>query len=232
MHVTSEALILAGGLGTRLRAVVADRPKPLAQVAGRPFIAFLFEQLIRHRFQRAILCLGHFGELVPPLLGDRYESLTLDYAFERIPLGTAGALRNAADLVSERTVLVMNGDSFCDLDLGALGQAHRAFGHAVTMTVLQQQDRHRSGAVAIGEDGRVTAFESRPSALTPGLINAGVYMLQREVLDLIPAGQKVSLEVEVFPALVQRGELYAWQVEARFIDIGTPESYGAAQAFF
>jgi len=230
--MTREALILAGGLGTRLRAVVADRPKPMAEVAGRPFITFVLDHLVRHGCARAVLCLGHMGELVPPVLGQNYGPLELAYSFEQTPLGTGGALRNAAPLLSENDVLAMNGDSFCDIDLGALDRAHRACGGAVTLAALWLTDRHRSGALTVDGSGRVVGFESRPSAPSPGLINAGVYMLRRDVLNMMQPGRKVSLEDELFPALVERKELFAWQVNGRFIDIGTPESYDAAKTFF
>jgi NDP-sugar pyrophosphorylase family protein len=230
--MTREALILAGGLGTRLRAVVADRPKPMAEVAGRPFITFVLDHLVRHGFTRAVLCLGHMGDLVPPVLGRQYGPLELAYSFEQTPLGTGGALRNAAPLVGENDVLAMNGDSFCDIDLDALDRAHRACGAAVTLAALWLTDRHRSGALTVDDSGRVVGFESRPAIPTPGLINAGVYMLRRDVLNMMPPGRKVSLEDELFPALVERKELFAWQVNGRFIDIGTPESYDAAKTFF
>jgi NDP-sugar pyrophosphorylase family protein len=141
-------------------------------------------------------------------------------------------LQNAAKLIREHDVLAMNGDSFCDIDLSALDRVHRSCGGAATLAVLWQGDRRRSGAVTVDGSGRIVDFESRPSLPTAGLINAGVYMLRRDVLNMIEPGRKVSLEDELFPALAERGELFAWQVDARFIDIGTPESYDAAQAFF
>jgi len=230
--MTSEAMILAGGLGSRLRAAVADRPKPMAAVAGRPFITYLLEQLVRHGFQRAVICVGHMGEYVPQVLGDNFGTLRLIYSFEETPLGTGGALRHALNLVNENDVLAMNGDSFCDLDLLALGQVHRANGGAATLAVLEQSDRRRSGAVTVDANGRIVGFESRPAVPAPGLINAGVYMIRRDALETIPQNTKISLEENVFPALLSRGTLFAWQVNARFIDIGTPESYDDAQKFF
>jgi len=231
-RVSSEAMILAGGLGTRLRAAVADRPKPMATVGDQPFVVFLLEQLVRHGFRRAVLCVGHMGEYVPRILGSTYGPLHLIYSFEPMPLGTGGALRNAYGLVSDDDILVMNGDSFCDFDLDALPRAHRSSGGAATMVVLQQSDRRRAGAVQALADGRVVKFESRPAVPAPGLINSGVYMFRREALQSIPQDATISLEDDVFPAMVTRGALYALPVEARFIDIGTPESYAAAQTFF
>ena len=228
---TREAMILAGGLGSRLRAVVADRPKPMADVAGRPFITFLLDHLLQYGFRRAILCVGYMGEYVPPVLGDRYGTMELIYSFERTALGTGGALRNAASLVRADDVLAMNGDSFCDVDLHALSRTHHKYRAVATIAVLQRSNRRQSGAVTLDPSGRVIAFESRPAVPTPGLINAGIYVLRRNVLDLMPPDRNVSLEEEIFPALAARRVLFGWQVEGRFIDIGTPESYDAAQAF-
>jgi len=204
----------------------------LAEVAGRPFITFLLDQLLRFDFQRAVLCVGHLGELVPSILGEKYGALDLLYSLEQTALGTAGALRNAAGLVRERDVLAMNGDSFCDLDLRMLEQMHGTYNAPATMAVLHRSDRGRSGVLSVGAGGCVVRFDSRPTEPTPGLINAGVYMLRRDVLDTIPSNRAVSLEEETFPGLVARRELFAWQVEARFIDIGTPESHQTAQSFF
>jgi D-glycero-alpha-D-manno-heptose 1-phosphate guanylyltransferase len=230
--VAREALILAGGLGTRLRTVVNDRPKPLAEVAGRPFITFLLDQLLHCGFQRVVLCVGHLGERVPLVLGESYGALDLLYSFEQSALGTAGALRNAAGLIREQNVVAMNGDSFCDLDLRGLEQMHRTYDASATVSVLHRNDRGRAGALTVESSGRVVRFDSRPTDPAPGLINAGIYMLRRGVLDAIPPNRAISLEEEIFPELAARRELFAWQVEARFIDIGTPESHRAAQFFF
>ena len=140
------------------------------------------------------------------------------YSFEHSPLGTGGALRNAIDLVSGADILAMNGDSFCDIDLLALSEAHRTYGGAATLAALPQNDRRRAGTVKTDDNGRIVEFESRPAVPTPGLINAGIYMLRRDVVQSIPTEANISLEDNIFPHLVDRGALYAWQVEGRFID--------------
>ena len=225
-------MILAGGLGTRLRAAVADRPKPMAEIGNRPFIAFLLEQLVRYGFKRAVICVGHMGDFVPKVLGNSFGPLQLFYSFEQTALGTGGALRRGIGMIGGGDVLAMNGDSFCDIDLLALERAHRDFGGVGTMAVLKQDDRHRAGTVQIDASGRIVEFASRPATPTPGLINAGIYVFRRHVLEAIPPDTRISLEDSVFPSLVACGGLYAWKVEGRFIDIGTPESYAAAQTFF
>jgi NDP-sugar pyrophosphorylase family protein len=227
-----EALILAGGLGTRLRAVVSDRPKPLADVDGRPFLERLLDQLDRHGFRRAILCVGYRGEQVREQLGERHGNLDLEYSIELEPLGTGGALRNAAPMLRSAHVLALNGDSYCDMDLAAFAAAHLGYGGDATVAVLHRDDRSRSGAVDLAADGRVLAFAARPTTADPGLINAGLYMFRRGAIEAIPEGRAVSLEAEVLPALAARRALFGWRVESDFIDIGTPESYRTAPKFF
>lgn len=227
-----EALILAGGLGTRLQPVVADRPKPIAEVAGRPFLERLLHQLSRHGYRRAVLCVGYKAEQIEAELGDAYGPLALAYSFEDKPLGTGGALRQAVNMVEATHVLAMNGDSFCDMDLDAFSAVHTSQRAMATIATVHREDRSRSGAVEMAATGRITVFAGRPVMPTPGLINAGVYMLRRELLLAIPAGRFVSLEDKVFPQLAQRDELFGYRVDADFIDIGTPDSYQAAQDFF
>jgi NDP-sugar pyrophosphorylase family protein len=227
-----DALILAGGLGTRLRTVVSDRPKPLADVDGRPFLERLLGQLARYGYRRAILCVGYRGEQVREQLGDRHGTLALDYSFEQQPLGTGGALRNAAHMLQTPHVLALNGDSYCDMDLAAFAAAHLSYGGDATVAVLHRDDRSRAGAVDLDADGRVVTFASRPVTADPGLINAGLYMFRRVALDAIPQGGAVSLESEVLPDLAARRALFGWRVESDFIDIGTPESYRGAPKFF
>lgn len=227
-----EALILAGGLGMRLRAVVADRPKPMAVVAGKPFLTRLFDQLLRYGYRKAIICAGYRGEQIRDVLGENYESLALEYSIEDQPLGTGGALRLAVGLARSQHVLAMNGDSFCELDLAGLARAHLFYEAAATIAVLDVRDRSRAGAIAMDDDGRIRKFEARPSTPSAGLINAGVYMFRREALLEIPPSMKVSLEKNFFASLAARGLLFGWRVDGRFIDIGTPESYASAHRFF
>lgn len=225
-----EAMIFAGGLGTRLRPTVNDRPKPLADVVGRPFLERLFQQLLRFDYQRAIVCVGYCGEQVRAKLGESYGALALDYSFEAHPLGTGGALRKAACMVRGCHVLAMNGNSYCDMDLRALAGAHLQHGGEVTIAAVHLKGQ--SGNIELDADDRIVEFASHPLAQKPGLISAGVYMFSREALNSIPEGRMVSVEHEVFPQLVARKTLFGWPVAAPFIDIGTPESYQAAQKFF
>jgi NDP-sugar pyrophosphorylase family protein len=233
IHPPHEAIILAGGLGTRLQAVVADRPKPMAEVSARPFIERILDQISSWGIQTAVLSVGHMAARVSDVLGERYGDLALRYAREATPLGTAGALRNALDLTEAHNLLVMNGDSYCDIDGRALMEAHLRTGAAATIVLINVPDASRAGVVELATDGSVTKFSARPPrAGAPGLINAGIYLFRRDVVANLPAGKRLSLEEAVFPALVGSG-LRGWVAgETRFIDIGTPESYAGAAEFF
>ena len=225
------AAILAGGLGTRLRSVVADRPKVLAEIRGRPFLAYLLDQLAAAGVRTVVLCTGYLDEQVQATFGDAYGNLRLVYSQESSPLGTAGALRLALPLLESDPVMVLNGDSYCDTGLNEFVAWHLNGDRVGSLLLTWVEDTSRYGTVAVGEDGKVLGFHEKQGVPQPGWINAGVYLLSRELLNSIPADQEVSIEREVFPAWVGRG-LRAYQVRAPFVDIGTPESYAEAQRFF
>jgi len=232
VETIDEARILAGGLGSRLRSVIGDRPKPLAEIGGRPFVERLLEQLCRHGVRKAVMCIGYRADQVRAAMGDRFGPLELAYSVEGAPLGTAGALRRGATLLSGDDVLAMNGDSFCDADLGQLVAAHRGLGGVATVAALHRKDRRAAGVIECDANGRVVRFAARPTDDAPGLINSGLYAFRREALLKIAADRFVSLEEEVLPQLATLGTLYCWRVDADFIDIGTPATYRAAQTFF
>ena len=225
------AAILVGGLGTRLRSVVADRPKVLAEIRERPFLAYLLDELAGAGVRTVVLCTGYLGEQVQALFGDSYGSLRLVYSRESSPLGTAGALRLALPLFKSDSVLVMNGDSFCQANLRAFWAWHCAQGADATLLLTRMPDTKRYGRVHVDEDGLVLRFDEKGHNGGPGWINAGIYLLNHRLLLTIPASGAVSLEREVFPAWIGRG-LYGYRSEARFLDIGTPEAYAVAEQFF
>lgn len=227
----ATAIILAGGLGTRLRSAVSDRPKVLAEIHGRPFLTYLFDQLTAAGLRAAVLCTGYCAGQVQAILGDAYGELDLRYSPEPTPLGTGGALRLALPLMGEGPILVLNGDSYFDVDLPALWQAHSHTGARATIALARVADTQRFGRVLLADDGQLTAFEEKGAHAGPGWINAGVYVLHVDWAAAIAAGRAVSLERECFPAWIGRG-LYGHRQEGRFLDIGTPESYAAASAFF
>ena len=225
------AAILAGGLGTRLRPTVADRPKVLAEISGRPFLTFLFDQLLHAGIRRVVLCTGYLGEQVRAAFGDSYGSLRLFYSQETLPLGTAGALRLALPLLGSESVLVMNGDSYCHMDLPAFWAWHCGRRAAASLALTQLRDTGRYGRVEIDAQGEVLNFDEKGNGTEPGWVNAGVYLIERSSLLTIPAKGVVSLERDVFPTWIGYG-LYGYRTKGRFLDIGTPEDYAEAQGFF
>jgi len=226
-----SAAILAGGLGTRLRSVVSDRPKALAPIAGRPFLARLLDQLEAAGLREATLLTGFAAEMIEAEFGDRYNGLKLSYSREPEPLGTGGALRLAFPLLTCETILLLNGDSYCDTDLGKLLNFHVERTPAATLTLTHVSDGSRYGRVIADESCRVLRFEEKNGIADPAWINAGIYVMRRDVVEAIPAGRAVSLERDVLPEWVNDGAVLGFP-GGRFIDIGTPESFASAEEFF
>lgn len=228
----ADAVVLAGGMGTRLRPVVGDRPKALAPVRGRPFLCFILDQLVCAGIKRAVLCTGYLGEQVREAFGDLYGGVRLAYSREGSPMDTAGALRLAAPLVESEEVFVVNGDSFCETDLGAFRNWFRSNDLAAALVINRMRDASRYGRVEADGDGVVFSFREKAGDGKPGWINSGIYLFNRRVIFEIPENRPVSMEREVLPSLMERSRLYAFRNHGGFLDIGTPESYAAADDFF
>jgi D-glycero-alpha-D-manno-heptose 1-phosphate guanylyltransferase len=224
------AVVLAGGKGTRLQTVVRDRPKPLALVAGRPFVTYLLDQLADAGTRRTVLSTGYLAEQFEEVIGPNYRDVEILYAQEREPLGTGGAIRFAGALADAEQLLVMNGDSYCAADLSAYVDWHRAGKHDVSLMLVKVADASRYGTVDIGPDGNVKAFlEKRPEPAA-GYINAGVYLLRREMLEELPTGAS-SIERDAFPSWLERFTVKGWITDAEFIDIGIPTDYERSHDF-
>lgn len=224
--------VLAGGLGTRLRSAVADRPKVLASVLGRPFLSHLLDPLARVGIREVVLLTGHRADQVRDILGEEYSGIRLIHSAEPMPLGTGGAIRHALPSLVSETILLFNGDSFCDVDLRAFHHFHQTLKSGVSMVLARVSDASRYGSVRITPEGRVIRFEEKSSQAGPGWINAGVYLLRRDLLEDLPTGQAISLERDLLPNWVEEGRVHGFRGAGRFLDIGTPESYAEAEAFF
>ncbi len=222
-----QALILAGGEGTRLRPLTSTIPKPVVPLANRPHIAFMIDWLRRHGVDEVVLSCGFMAEGVRRVLGDGEDlGVRIRYVEEPTPLGTGGALRFAGDLLEER-FLMLNGDVLTDIDLSAQLAQHEQTGARGTIALIEVEDPSAYGLVTLGEDRSVTEFLEKPSAdeVATNLINAGAYVLEHSILDeMAPPGTNISIERDVFPALVGRG-LYGFVAEGYWLDIGTPERY-------
>lgn len=232
-----QALILVGGKGTRLRPLTNEIPKPAITLVDRPFLRYMFEWLGRHGVDEILLACGFLPDRMREILGEGEPGgPKLRYLVEPEPLGTAGAIRFAADHLKGR-FLALNGDSLTDLDLGPLFRRHEESGSVGTLGLYGVDDPAAFGLVLHDEDGRVTDFLEKPepgsaeaeraAKLASPEVSAGIYLLEPEVLDLIPPGRKVSIEREIFPGLVGNG-LHACRLDGYWQDIGTPERYLAA----
>lgn len=225
------AVILAGGLGTRLKSVVVDRPKALAKIGDRPFLTYLLEKLAATGIKNVVLSIGYLGEQIKTTFGDSYKNLNLFYSQETSPLGTGGALRLALPLVQSDSILVMNGDSFCDASLSEFFSDYCHRNAEVSLLLTQVSDTSRYGRVKLDTNGKLNSFAEKANSNGSGWINAGIYLIKRQKVAEIPENSFVSLEKEMFPAWIESG-IYGYQASGRFIDIGTPESYAQAEIFF
>lgn len=225
------AAILAGGLGTRLRSVVPDKPKVIAEVHGRPFVTYLLDQLAEAGLRSVVLCTGYMADQVENCLGETYRSLTLRYSREEEPLGTGGAIRLALPMLERRPTLLVNGDSYCAVDLDRLWHFHQERKSKATMVLSRMDDARRFGLVETDERYAVTRFLEKGQAEGSGWVNAGIYLLEREFVESIPAGIPVSLEREIIPNWIGQG-LFGLHTEGKLWDIGVPDTYIRANVEF
>jgi mannose-1-phosphate guanylyltransferase len=221
-----QAVILVGGEGTRLRPLTSRTPKPIVPLVDRPFIVYMLEWLRRHGVDDVIMSCGFRADQVREILGDgSAHGVRLRFAEEPEPLGTGGALRFAEDLLDER-FFMLNGDVLTDIDLTAQLAQHEATGARGTLALVPVEDPTAYGLVRMHDDNAVREFVEKPSPdqVDTNLISAGAYVLERSVLELIEPGRNVSIEREVWPALVGDG-LYGFPTSAYWLDIGTPDRY-------
>jgi NDP-sugar pyrophosphorylase family protein len=224
------AVMLVGGLGTRLQPVLPSTPKALARIGTMPFLELLILQLRSQGVRRVVMCTGYRADQIEQELGDGQKwGVAIEHSREPGPLGTAGAVKLAEPyLRQDRDFLVMNGDSFLELDFRQFIRFHRKQGGLISMAVRKVLDCARYGTVQVNASHQVVGFSEKTGAQAPGIVNGGVYMFNRAVLEQLVKGP-ASLERDVFPRLLDRG-MYALEQHGMFIDIGTPEDYARAQA--
>jgi len=224
-----QAIVLVGGEGTRLRPLTESTPKPALTLVDRPFLAYMIEWLAGHGVDEVVLACGFLPDVLREALAGEEEraGVRIRYVVEPEPLGTAGAIRFAADRLGdelEERFLALNGDVLTDLDLTALLRAHVECAARTTIALHPVEDSSAFGLVHSGPEGEVLQFLEKTGEAAPGEVNAGMYVLERSVLDLIPAGENVSIERDVFPRLVEAG-LHGLLLDGYWVDIGTPERY-------
>lgn len=221
-----DTIILAGGFGTRLREVVSDVPKPMAKVKGKPFLDYVLEQVKFFEAKTIILSVGYQKESIK----GHYQNRGFLFSEEKTPLGTGGAVKKALKLAQSSDVLVLNGDSFFGLDLHEMYRVHQKNGADLTIACKRVNDVSRYGSLTFDKDMSLTGFYEKEVSKESGWINGGIYMMKKDLLFSFP-DHPFSLEKEVFPALLNN-RLFAYLSEAKFIDIGTKESYLKAGEFF
>jgi mannose-1-phosphate guanylyltransferase len=225
--IPRQAVILVGGEGTRLRPVTSRVPKPVAPVVERPFVAYILDNLARHGVEHAIFSTGYLADTIEAEIGDGSGyGLQVEYAVEHEPLGTAGAIANCEAKLEDGSFYVFNGDVLSDVNLTALANLHVGSGGMGTIFLTPVEDPRRYGLVELRDDSSVASFLEKPSEYEgTALINAGVYVLEPEVLEMIPRGRLFSIERGVFPKLAQSSLLFGYVDNGYWRDIGTPESY-------
>jgi NDP-sugar pyrophosphorylase family protein len=226
----TDVVLLCGGLGTRLQSIVNDRPKPMAMVNKRPFLEILIDQFQDQGFKRFILCTGHLSMVVRAYFKDRRD-LDIIISEEPAALGTAGAVKNAASYIQSDPFIVTNGDSYCEVDLKGFLEFHLQKSANMSMVVASTDNACDYGTVKLGSDQQILSFTEKHKTIQQGLISAGIYIFNRNILGQIPDKIKCSLENDIFPDLAGNRS-YGFKVTAEVLDIGTPERFARAQDNF
>lgn len=223
-----EAVILAGGLGTRLKGVITDIPKPMAPIAGKPFLEYILSFLLQQNFSRVVLSVGYKNETIKNYFGDNFKGLEIDYAVENEPLGTGGAIKLALERVKAGEVFILNGDTFLNANLENFSRFCREEKYDVGIVVKKMHNFDRYGTVSL-DSGRVVQFnEKKP--VEQGYINCGLYFLNKKIIEQFQFPDKFSFETEFLEKYTSQLKFGAYISNRYFIDIGIPEDYQKAQA--
>ncbi len=225
-----DCIILAGGLGTRLRTAVHDRPKPLALIQGVPFLSLLMRHLGKTGLvSKAVVAVGYQAKAIVDFFSESPLSLPVEFSYEEQLVGTGGAVQKALEKTNSESVLVLNGDSYIDFSLASFFETHQSLNRDATLVYTSVPDAARFGKLDIDEKAKtILAFKEKSSSPGPGFINAGVYLFRRSLFEKYSLPEAFSLERELFPQLVLAG-MGAFYAPGAFIDIGTPDSYQEAQ---
>lgn len=225
-----DVIILCGGEGRRLGAVLGGRPKPMMEVNNRPFLDIIIDYVASFGFGRFVLCIGYRGDSIREYYNSKRENLLeIVFSQEEKLLGTAGAIKNAQGYIKSNPFLALNGDSLCQIDLNKFINFHIDTKALFSLVLSRDSDRNDCGRVGLDKTGKVDSFSEKMfSKSEDSLINAGIYLLDRSIFSRIPANNNCSMEYEIFPWLIDRG-LYGFVTDEKLIDIGTPERYEQAK---
>jgi D-glycero-alpha-D-manno-heptose 1-phosphate guanylyltransferase len=231
--MSREAIILAGGFGTRLKEVVNDVPKPMAPVNGIPFLSYIFRYLNHYNIEKVILSVGFLSDKIMNAYGDHFDGINIEYAIETQPLGTGGGIRLAMEKCHSKDVLILNGDSFFDVNLNSFYNQHGTWNADCSLCLRKTDNASRYGTIKLGDKYRINSFKEKDGLAKPGLINAGVYLMERKIfLDKTRAGLSFSVEKDFFEKKINELNIFGFEREGYFIDIGIPEDYKKAQDDF
>lgn len=217
-----DVVILCGGKGTRLQKVINDRPKPMAQINEKPFLDIIINLFKNSGFKRFILCTGHKAEFISDYYAQLEDDVEIVISKENEPLGTAGAVKNAEDLIRSQTFMVVNGDSFCPVKLNELLAFHIRKKASLSITVVESDKTKEVGLIKLDESFRIRQFSEKTKVSGKAFTNAGIYIFEKQILSNMPKGKKISLEYDIFPCLVD-SRCYGFVTNQGLIDIGTPE---------
>ncbi|WP_321504054.1 nucleotidyltransferase family protein [uncultured Methanoregula sp.] len=218
-----DIVILCGGKGTRLLPVVSDRPKGLAAFGDSTFLDILIDSLKKYGFRRFVLCVGHMKEQIIEHFQSRNDIL-ISFSEEDVPLGTGGALKKAQSLIQSETFIVMNGDSICDINYQDFYQSHMNKNAMLSMALVRTKETHDFGSVVINNANEIISFKEKIKSHDIGLINAGIYLMQKDIFSHMPDNSEFSLEHDFFPDLAGQ-RCAGFIVNGELIDIGTPDRY-------
>jgi len=226
--MNTEAIILAGGFGTRLKSVVDDVPKPMAPVAGKPFLYYILNYLQGQGIKRAVLSVGYKHEIISGYFGNEFRQMSIDYAIENIPLGTGGGILNALRKCSEEQIFIINGDTFFPVPLNDLYTRHIQKKTETTVALKQIEESGRYGTVCLNENSFITSFKEK-SESSASLINGGIYLVNRQKIENRNFSNKFSFEKDYLEQVAKEYCIAGHIFSHYFLDIGIPESYGQAQ---
>jgi len=223
-----EVLILCGGKGTRLQSVVNDRPKPMADIGGKPLLDWLIQYVSAYGFRRFVLCTGYMSESIETHYRQGGAGVTIRFSREDHPLGTGGAVRKAvlSSHDETRTFLVLNGDTFCRVDYESMLEFHDSREALVTVAMTRADTGRDHGLISLGQGDKIAFFQEKADPKKHHFANAGSYLMERATVELMPTYEVFSLETELFQVLADHGCCYGFEIEHEFVDIGTPERYG------